>query len=124
MFALPQGKLPNHIKCSILSHEYFKNFSKINFLTSIRPGKKVGDPTVQNLRALKYTGNGEIYYKLRHSDHWKELPVRLNQNPDTNISQLYNERLKIKRDKFENLQASKQYMPIDYHAFYDEIPHE
>lgn len=34
-------------------------------LPSIGPGRKVGDPVVTDLRAIKYVKNGKVFYKLR-----------------------------------------------------------
>ena len=39
-----------------------------SYITSIRPGRKAGEPTVHQLRALKYTANDEIKYKLGFSN--------------------------------------------------------
>uniref|UniRef100_A0A1Y1JYK3 Uncharacterized protein n=1 Tax=Photinus pyralis TaxID=7054 RepID=A0A1Y1JYK3_PHOPY len=114
---------PEPYKVHYLTHDYFLNYAKLGFLASIRPGKKAGDPTVQDLRAIKYKPTCEIEYKLRHSHEWKLLPVRINKNPKIDILALYSERLKIKSDKFEHLQALKEYVMADYRDFYDNIPY-
>ena len=38
-----------------------------SYMTSIRPGRKAGEPTVHHLQALEYSTNGEIRYKLGFS---------------------------------------------------------
>ena len=40
----------------------FADFKKLNgiYITSIRPGKKSGDPTVHDLRALEYNPDGQV----------------------------------------------------------------
>lgn len=61
-----------------LYHHFFKDVEHtLKFHKSIRPGKRTGDPTVTNIRALKYTPDGRIEFKLRHSaTDWEELPTR------------------------------------------------
>lgn len=118
---------PRPYEVQYLYHDYFKKFSEINFVSSIRPGKKVGDPTVQNIRALKYNPNGSIEYKLRHSDNFQLLPVRLNKQtpiPVQKLPRLYRGKLKIKREKFDHLQSLKNTLEQDYHNFYDTLEHE
>lgn len=116
-------KVPEPFKVEYLTHEYFKNYTNINFVNSIRPGKKTGDPTVQNLRAVKYEANGNLSFKLRHSHQWQPILARINKNVNIVIFPLYYDWLKRELDKFEHLQTLKQCIPADYHAFYDAIPH-
>lgn len=71
-------KLPKRLCCQIFTTWFFKNSSELNFVNSIQPGFKVGDPTVQDIRALKYDSDGSIKFKVRHSDDFKVLPIRLN----------------------------------------------
>lgn len=119
---------PRPYEVQYLNHTYFKNFSEINFVNSIRPGRKAGDPTVQNIRALKYHSDGSIEYKIKHSDEFQILPVRFNKKclvvPIENLPRLYYGKLKIKREKFEHLQSLKSTMEPDYHSFYDSLEHE
>ena len=51
-----------------------------SYLSSIRPGKKAGDPTVYDLRALEFKSTGAINYKLDFSENsrWEQLPQRIN----------------------------------------------
>lgn len=44
-----------------VQHNFFKDFSNIGELKSIRPGRAVGDPTVTDLRCLKYHPGKEDY---------------------------------------------------------------
>ena len=39
-----------------------------SYIPSIRPGRKAGEPTVHQLRALKYTTDGKIKYNLGFSN--------------------------------------------------------
>lgn len=95
-------------------------------LTSIRPGKKLGDPTVNQIHALCYKNDGSIDYKLKFSDPWQTLPQRIKtvipmQLED--LPQLYNEQIEIKPEKYQHLQELKATLKMDYHAFYDDLAH-
>ena len=96
------------------------------YLTSIRPGKKTGDPTVYHLRALQFQPSGSVQYKLDFSNDatWKELPQRINQ-PRQVFSWVrhFPERLPITLRKFNDLQSMKHVMPQWAHDFYDKLPH-
>lgn len=121
-------KYPKPYNVDYLNHTNFKNFGAIKLVKSIRPGFKVGDPTVNDIRALRYNINGKIEYKIRHKDNFKELPIRQCRNPVyvpfNSLSALYKESLKIKKEKFDNLMFLKKTMEADYHPFYDNLKHE
>lgn len=85
---------------------------------------KVGDPTVNNLRCLKYTSDGKIHYKLSFKDGYKLLPHKSNGNPPEQPMKLYNSRLAISSTKFKNLQELKSVLPKSAHEFYDNLKHE
>lgn len=116
---------PMPYEAVFLNYQFFKNFSiqENQRYSSIRPGKKAGDPTVTDLRALKYNSLGEILFKLLHTEEWKNLP-RSPRDLSTQIfPQLYNERLPITQKKWKDLQSLKPVIPGVHHSFYDEIPH-
>ena len=47
------------------------------YFSSIRPGKKNGDPKVHDLRAIQYTDDGKVCFKLSFSDkEWSLMPQR------------------------------------------------
>ena len=96
------------------------------YIRSIRPGKKAGDPTVSDVCAYQYTatdGNAQISYKLFWDDDWKHLPERL--SPQRKFWQQMNvERLPITTRKYNDLQAMKSVMPQSVHHFYDNLPHK
>lgn len=119
---------PRPYRVKYLEHTFFRNFDKIQFYNSIRPGRTTGDRVVTDLRALQYNPNGKIYFKLRFGDDWTELPSRKRKNisplPFDELPALYKERIKIKRQKFEHLQTLKQSLDIDYHSYYDNIPYQ
>lgn len=118
-------KSPYHVE--YLMHDFFKKYDHLQFVKSIRPGKVVGAPTMNDLKALKYSKDG--IFKLRHTENWQTLPIRLNISnimpvKSNDIPQLHKNRLKIKAEKFQHLQQLKLSMERDYHDFYDQLPHE
>ena len=109
-----------------ITHEFFKDFTSIKYVDSIRPGRKPGDPQVHDLRVLKYVGNPEprIEYKIEHGSEFAALPQRIKQPREPwEISQLFSQPLKIKKTKYEHLQQLKRVIPCIYHQFYDDLPH-
>ena len=86
---------------------FFKDLSKINYDSSIRPGKGPGDPQVVDIRALLYVPEGVIMYKLNHSDGWAPLPHRASQCSQAAICQLYHEPRPVKKSKWLHLQELK-----------------
>lgn len=121
-------KNPKPYIVNYLNHNFFLNLTKVNLLKSIRPGFKSGDPTVMDLRALEYKPNGKVEYKLRHSDSFQELPIRLSNSPQyweiNSLPALYKGPIKIKQEKYEHLMFLKRSMESDYHSFYDNLRHE
>lgn len=66
---------PEPFKVIYVDHTFLKDFSKINFYKSIRPGSKTGDPQVTDLTCLKYDPTG-VYYKLEYQNNWSLLPQK------------------------------------------------
>nr|CAH7744796.1 unnamed protein product [Callosobruchus chinensis] len=120
---------PFPYKVEYLTHELFKNFQIIQYYTSIRPGRTVGDPVVMDIKALKYD-NGSIKYKLRHpEEQWIDLPRRITKPiaydiTISNLSRLHESRLKIKKEKYQHLMALLAGIEKEYHEFYINLPHE
>lgn len=94
---------------------------------SIRPGKKPGDPNVVDLRSLKYSSEGKIYFKIDFDDY-SELPQRVNNKhallENVAYKKLHNERLKIKKSKFDHLQQLKPVIAKDCWSFFDNLPYQ
>uniref|UniRef100_A0A034WBB7 Uncharacterized protein n=1 Tax=Bactrocera dorsalis TaxID=27457 RepID=A0A034WBB7_BACDO len=121
-------KKPEPYDVTYLDHTFFKSFKNVSFFKTIRPGRGTGDSKVTDIRALKYTPDGEIFFKLRFPHEWKILPQRkcMHLAPLLwyNLDQLYHEKRPISKRKYEDLQSLKVTLPKDYHKFYDELPHE
>ena len=108
-----------------LTHPFFKDFSKVNYYTSIRPGNRVGDPVVTDIRAILYH-DGVIQVKLDFSDEFSDLPRNAKANgtiPEEVIKALYDCEIKLKPSKYQHLQQLKDVVPSEYHQFYDTLPH-
>lgn len=90
--------------------------------SSIRPGKVKDDPVVTDIRALKYSVEGIIFFKLSFDDEWKALPQRPKSITGLTVwPKLYKEPRKIKKEKYTHLKELKKIIPIEYHHFYDNI---
>lgn len=79
------------------------------------------DPTVNNLRALLYMPDGNIFFKLSFEDEFEILPQRPVQKPMVEPSPLYKHKLTISQTKWKHLQELKAVIPSDTHGFYDSI---
>lgn len=104
--------------------KFFKNYDNLqsNF-ASIRPGRKIGDPVVTDIRGLLYTPAGEVQYKLRHPALWSTLPCR-RQIIQCKAQALYKASIAVTTDKHKHLQELKAVIPESYHAFYNLLKHE
>ena len=88
------------------------------------PGRKVGDPTVNELSHLKYSASGTIKYNVFSGiDDYQTLPIRLGPIVEHQIraKPLYKKPLKITKKKFEDLQAMNSTILKNDHAFYDNL---
>ncbi|GFO04465.1 cobyric acid synthase [Plakobranchus ocellatus] len=55
---------PRSYEVKSLNHCFFKNYGQVSTFKTIRPGQQKGAPTVNDLRCLKYSPDGELSYKL------------------------------------------------------------
>ena len=123
--AMSQCRPHQPFQIRYIDHTFFKRYSDLNYYNSIRPGTKVGDPVVYDLRAIHYTPDGRVQYRLSHTDELVDLPRRL-RNAELNThqpEQLHDGPIRIKKSKYDHLQALKGVMPVDYHPFYDSLHH-
>lgn len=115
-------KHPYNIK--VLDYSFFQNFEKLTTnIKSLRPGKKSGDPHVTDIRALEYRPDGNIFFKLRHTEPYSMLPQRkIKTNEVQQPTQLYKRPISISESKWKCLQDLKHVIEKDHHSFYDNIP--
>jgi hypothetical protein len=124
LFRFARAKQPYDVM--YLDHTFFGDFSSLKYYDNIRPGNKVGDPVVTDIRCLRYLPEGLIQYKLSFDDEFNDLPKRRNAkvpSGDEDVAPLYRQPLQIKNTKYEHLQQLKSVIPKDYHAFYDSLSH-
>lgn len=116
---------PKPYKVQYLYHDFFKKFSTLDFIQSIRPGVKKGDPVVTDLRCIKYNPNWSVHVKLKlDSTDFMELPRRVKKpNGEIMVPPLRNNRIPIESTKFKHLQELKSVLPRDVHPYYDRLPH-
>lgn len=111
-----------------VDHTFFMDYeNQLNNYKSIRPGRKTGDATVVDIRALQYLPSGVVKFKLRHSDDWSILPQRRPTKfikSTMPLTALYNSPRKLKTEKFDQLQELKSALPVEYHSFYDSLLYE
>ena len=97
-----------------------------SYVGSIRPGKKTGDPTVNQLRAIEYNPDATIRAKLSFSDdsEWIDLPQRIH-IPDVPLTWIpvFQSRIPISSRKYNDLQSMKCVLPQWAHDFYNMLPH-
>lgn len=70
---------------------------------SIWPGKKPGDPTVTDIKAIQYLPSGVIMYKLSFNADFVMLPQRRKLEVPNSLSsfkKLHKNKLKISRTKW------------------------
>lgn len=79
-------KQPYHV--NYLDHTFFKDFSTIHYVSSVRPGKASGDPVVTDVCSYKYLPEGQIHYKIDVCDEWLQRPQRMKKGP-FELPQLY-----------------------------------
>lgn len=91
-----------------LCYTDFLNFTNIKYYTNIRPGYKVDDPTVSDIRSLKYDPEGKITYKLNYSDEWKQYTKRPNLSGNFCITINTRNELKLKLRNMNTYKSSKK----------------
>lgn len=109
----------------VLDYSFFKNFEQLNSnLQSLRPGRnRTGEPVVNDIRAIKYLPNGELFFKINHSDEYQLLPQRKPLS-EAEPPALYVGPIPLTESKYKHLQELKAVIEIDHHAFYDNLPFE
>lgn len=116
-------KNPFPLDTKYLQHDFFKDYSDplFQWYSSIRPP----GATVFEIRTLKYTPEGVIYFKTNFDSDYEPLRktrcVSLNNG---NYKNLYCSKPKISLEKYEQLLAITKVMDPDYHGFYQNLPHE
>lgn len=119
-------KNPREYEAIMVNYNFFKNFSDPATwrYTSIRPGRRAGDPKVTDIRAILYDKEGDIKVKLDFDSNWEALPQRANKiGVVREYKPLHKTKINITLQKFKHLQELKSVIPLDCHSFYDDLPH-
>ncbi|KAK0040723.1 hypothetical protein Bpfe_029844 [Biomphalaria pfeifferi] len=105
-------KNPYNVKT--VDHQFWKKYSSL--VTSIRPGKVVGDPTVTDICHLKYTKEG-IFYTLSHG-----TPLRPVRQPSMALKAKYNHSLPLTAAKIADLKSlCETVIPACHRPFYNSL---
>lgn len=78
---------------------------------------------VTNIRCLKYNTDLFIQYKLNYDDEWQDLPHRNYKIEAFKVKPLYEEPIKIKSEKYQDLQQLKSVLPKHTWQYYNDLPH-
>lgn len=116
---LARPKQPYNV--NVVDFNFFLKYEDLaTNLSSLRPGKKTGDPTVTDIRQLRYLPNGEICFQLGYAGEWNPLPQR--RKPGTSVpKKMYCSELPIAESKFRHLQELRSVIEKDHHAFYNAL---
>ena len=107
-----------------LRHDFFKKYSNLQLISSIRPGIRKGDPVVTNLKWIQYKPELSLNIKLNFSDEFSTLPRRIKIPSDEIVLEpLYHSKIPLQASKFKHLQELKSVLPKDVHSYYDKMPH-
>lgn len=104
-----------------LKYNFFKNYNdaKLSRFTSIRPGRAKKDPTVAQLRSLKYLPNGDVKFKVNFDQEYNHLPNRIKEYTGyTEPKPLHTCELPIQHGKWKHLPTV---IPAEHHYFYDNL---
>ena len=96
------------------------------YVSSIRPGNKSGDPTVFDIRGLKYDCRCSLHFKLSFSGDsvWEVIPQRVSgADQDIVWVGVFTSRIPITARKFKDLQSMKNVIIQEAHNFFDGLPH-
>jgi len=110
-------KQPYHV--TTVDHTFWQNFPSL--VTSIRPGKMVGDPLVTDLKHIVYTASG-IFYSLTHGTPVRPLPVRRQVQMRDSACAKYKHKLPLASAKITDLKdLCKSIIPQQHRSFYESL---
>lgn len=121
-----EARPSNPFLVTYLQFNDFKDYSHLKNIRSIRPGYKAGDLTVSDLKCLKFVPGCQVFFKSSYNLDWEMSPKRSFSTlieHDSPPRKLFNQRLKIKADKFKNLQDLRPVLDKTFWEYYNNIPH-
>jgi hypothetical protein len=104
----------------------FHEFEQWNFkyIKNARPGSKVGDPTVNDVRCYKYTKEGEMLYKLKVDDVFTPMPHKIHKSCRSNLTRkaCFDAELSLSETKRKHMEELSVYIPLEkretFRAYY------
>jgi hypothetical protein len=102
-----------------LSHAFWKSF--FPSISSIRPGKHVGDPTVTDLRHILYTRDGEVFYSLSHGTPVRPLNCRIKTRGSSAPKQKYSSSISVANKLPDLLELCRMIVPTEHKQFYSQL---
>ncbi|KAF4529738.1 hypothetical protein B566_EDAN017890, partial [Ephemera danica] len=124
--------VPFPYEAVLLDHTFFLDYTtpSAQFYKTLRPPPlKIGDevihPKVTDLVAINHRPDGRIYYKVNHTDDWKQLRETPKPVPAiVSYPRLHKSVLPIDEIKYKHLQDIKKTIPRCYHEYYDNLPYK
>lgn len=124
--ATREARASNPYEVIQIDYNFVKNYADTStwLYKTIRPGRRAGDPTVTDIRAILYNKEETIKVKLHFDQEWSVLPQRPKGfNNHFSYSPLHTNMIPIAASKYQHLQELKQILPSECHNFYDTLPH-
>ena len=115
-------KTPSPYNVTELLYDFWEDGFSDLYVTSIRPGKKAGDPTVHDLRVLQYTQEG-IQFCTDFDNPLQPLPQRIKGAGPLKLKQSFTAKIPLTKRKYDDLQSLKEVIPKDCHQFYNSLPY-
>ena len=91
------------------------------YVSSIRPGRAVGDSTVGELKAIRYCKDA-IYYKITHDGDWRLLPQRIALE-EVATERLFQVPRAISDRKHSDAMSMIRIMPAHAQQYFVNLPH-
>lgn len=104
--------MKKHWTGQTLVYSFFKEYEdEEQQIKSIRPEHRPNDPTVNDIKHIKYDEAGNVSYKIAHSDvEFTKLPCmcRVGDPNDIKYKQLYDKEMPVTFKKHKHMQELKR----------------
>lgn len=99
-----------------VSHTFWKSY--FPSISSIRPGKRTGDPVVTDLRHILYSREGDVLYSLSHGTPLRPLGCRIKSRGYATPRQKYDGPISVANKLPDLLELCRMIVPIEHQPFY------
>lgn len=117
VFKTARAKQP--YKVISLSYTFWKSY--FPSISSIRPGKRAGDPVVTDIRHISYTREGDILYSLSHFTPLSPLGCRIKVRGYYEPIQKYDSVISLAHKLPDLLELKRLIVPAEHQQFYDQL---